>query len=57
MEDFETFDDDINRTNHTYMGDFTRSLSLVLDSFYSNLNSVTVSARTGEGMEEVGVFV
>jgi len=53
MEDFESFHDDIQRTTPTYMGDFTRSLSLVLDTFYSNLNSVTVSSRTGEGMEEV----
>lgn len=53
MEDFESFHEDIHSINPTYMGDFTRSLSLVLDSFYANLNSVSVSSKTGEGMEEV----
>jgi hypothetical protein len=55
MKDFETFHEDIHKTNPTYMGDFTRSLSLVLDTFYSNLNSVSVSAKTGEGMDSVGL--
>ncbi|KAI6178612.1 GPN-loop GTPase [Aphelenchoides besseyi] len=53
MTDFEAFHEDVQETNNTYMGDFTRSLSLVLDSFYANLKNVTVSSRTGEGMEEV----
>lgn len=56
MEDFESFHEEINTTNPTYMGDFTRSLSLVLDTFYSNLNSVSVSSRTGEGMDEVSFW-
>ncbi|CAD5207779.1 unnamed protein product [Bursaphelenchus okinawaensis] len=53
MTDFEALHDDIHKNNPTYMGDFTRSLSLVLDTFYSNLNTATVSSLTGEGMEEV----
>jgi hypothetical protein len=57
MEDFESFHEEINKTNPTYMGDFTRSLSLVLDTFYSNLKSVTVSSRTGEGMDDVSLLM
>ncbi|CAD5212302.1 unnamed protein product [Bursaphelenchus xylophilus] len=53
MTDFESLHEDIHKANPTYMGDFTRSLSLVLDTFYSNLNTATVSSMTGEGMEEV----
>jgi translation initiation factor IF-2 len=30
-----------------------RSLSLVLDEFYKNINTVGVSSLTGEGMEEL----
>ena len=54
MKDFEAFDDALaDETKATYMTDLTRSLSLVLDSFYENLSSVCVSSRTGEGMDEV----
>ena len=53
MSDFESFQDDVSRLNPSFMGDFTRSLSLVLDQFYEGLRSVSVSARTGDGMEDV----
>jgi hypothetical protein len=54
MKDFEAFDDSLaNEAKATYMTDLTRSLSLVLDSFYENLHSVAVSCRTGEGIDEV----
>lgn len=54
MKDFEAFDDALaDETKATYMTDLTRSLSLVLDTFYENLSSVCVSSRTGEGMDEV----
>ncbi|KAI6241400.1 GPN-loop GTPase [Aphelenchoides fujianensis] len=53
MTDFEAFHEDVHEHNPTYMGDFTRSLSLVLDSFYANLKHVSVSSRTGQGMDDV----
>jgi hypothetical protein len=37
----------------SYANDLTRSLSLVLDTFYENLNWVAVSSRTGEGFDKV----
>uniref|UniRef100_A0A915EB92 GPN-loop GTPase n=1 Tax=Ditylenchus dipsaci TaxID=166011 RepID=A0A915EB92_9BILA len=53
MGDFESFQEALDENQSTYMNDLTRSLSLVLDSFYENLNSVAVSSRTGEGFEKV----
>lgn len=53
MTDFESFHEEIHKANPTYMGDLTRSLSLVLDSFYSELHTVGVSSLTGQGMDEV----
>ena len=34
-----------------------RSMSLVLDEFYSNLRSVGVSAATGQGMDDLFVAI
>uniref|UniRef100_A0AC35TYC8 GPN-loop GTPase n=1 Tax=Rhabditophanes sp. KR3021 TaxID=114890 RepID=A0AC35TYC8_9BILA len=53
MKDFESFQDSLEDTQSTYMTDLTRSLSLVLDSFYENINAVCVSSKTGEGMDKV----
>uniref|UniRef100_A0A914C3P0 GPN-loop GTPase n=1 Tax=Acrobeloides nanus TaxID=290746 RepID=A0A914C3P0_9BILA len=53
MNDFEEFQEALDETQGTYMNDLTRSLSLVLDSFYEGLNSVMVSSTTGEGIEQV----
>ncbi|KAE9351328.1 hypothetical protein PF008_g6014 [Phytophthora fragariae] len=53
MTDFEAFQtalDDVQ--DDSYMGNLSRSLSLVLEEFYNNLTSVGVSAATGEGMPE-----
>ncbi|KAI1729297.1 ATP binding protein [Ditylenchus destructor] len=53
MGDFEAFQDALDETKSSYMNDLTRSLSLVLDTFYENLNHVAVSSRTGEGFDKV----
>lgn len=55
MGDFESFQDALDQTKSSYMNDLTRSLSLVLDTFYENLNNVSVSSKTGEGFEKVSI--
>lgn len=52
MEDFEAFDEAIEKET-THSASVARSLSLVLDKFYSNIKSVAVSAVTGDGLEEL----
>lgn len=53
MRDFESFQEALDETPSGFYGSLTRSLSLVLEEFYSNFaNAVGVSAVTGEGMDE-----
>lgn len=37
MEDFESFQQAISHDDESYMTNFTRSMSLVLDEFYNTL--------------------
>jgi len=55
MRDYESFQQalDDHSANAGFYGSLTRSLSLVLDEFYSNFaNAVGVSAVTGDGMDD-----
>eukprot|EP00009_Paramoeba_aestuarina_P010227 CAMPEP_0201528836 /NCGR_PEP_ID=MMETSP0161_2-20130828/39733_1 /ASSEMBLY_ACC=CAM_ASM_000251 /TAXON_ID=180227 /ORGANISM="Neoparamoeba aestuarina, Strain SoJaBio B1-5/56/2" /LENGTH=278 /DNA_ID=CAMNT_0047930327 /DNA_START=80 /DNA_END=916 /DNA_ORIENTATION=+ len=52
MSDFEAFQDALAGQT-SYMSGLTNSMSLVLDEFYSTLQSVGVSSITGAGVDEL----
>jgi GTPase SAR1 family protein len=59
MTDIESFQEAVDEESDSgdYMSSLTRSMGLVLNEFYSTLQSVGVSAATGEGMDDFFVAV
>jgi len=54
MADFEAYQQALDADKgEDYMGSFNRSLSLVMDEFYRNINCAGVSAVTGAGIPEM----
>uniref|UniRef100_A0A7E4VFK8 GPN-loop GTPase n=1 Tax=Panagrellus redivivus TaxID=6233 RepID=A0A7E4VFK8_PANRE len=53
MQDYEQLGASIEDAREAYINNLTHSLSLVLDEFYASIPTVKVSARTGEGMDDV----
>uniref|UniRef100_A0A183DY49 GPN-loop GTPase n=1 Tax=Gongylonema pulchrum TaxID=637853 RepID=A0A183DY49_9BILA len=52
MDDFESFQEALDQNSSSFVTDLTRSLSLVLDQFYKDLITVSVSSLTGEGIDD-----
>lgn len=52
MSDFESYATALE-ADSSYAATLSRSLSLVLDEFYTGMRNVGVSALTGEGMDDL----
>lgn len=52
MKDFEQFDLNLSKVD-TYLSSLSRSLSLVLEEFYKNIEACGVSAVTSKGFDKL----
>jgi GPN-loop GTPase len=52
MKDFDSFEDSLT-SDKSYLSTLSRSMSLVLQEFYENLNCCGVSAITGSGFDSL----
>ena len=52
MTNFELFDQNLSKVD-SYLSSLSRSLSLVLEEFYQNVEACGVSAQTGKGFEHL----
>ena len=52
MSDFDTFDQNLAKVD-TYLSSLSRSLSLVLEEFYKNIEACGVSAHLGKGFDKL----
>jgi hypothetical protein len=50
MRDFDSLDQNLSKID-TYLSSLSRSLSLVLDEFYKQVEACGVSAKTGKGFQ------
>lgn len=51
LKDYISYSEELNK-DKSHLTSLSRSLSLVLDEFYEELNCVFVSSKTGEGFPD-----
>ncbi len=52
MTDFDLFDQNLSKVD-TYLSSLSRSLSLVLEEFYKNIQACGVSSHVGKGFDRL----
>lgn len=52
MQDFDVFDQNLSKID-TYLSSLSRSLSLVLEEFYKQIEACGVSSYTGKGFDKL----
>jgi len=52
LSDYESYQNDLKK-NETYLSSLSRSMSLVLDEFYKDINAVYLSSKTGDGFPDL----